>query len=70
MGQQVKKTGAKGRKIGSNKVFCKAYKSFGTREKNQRRRMRRHLREPRHKNDVQGLKAFIALGGTETAIRT
>jgi hypothetical protein len=68
-GSQAAKT-AKGRKIGSNKDFCKAYKSFGTREKNKRRKLRRHLREPRHKNDAQGLQVFIGLGGTETAIRT
>jgi hypothetical protein len=68
-GQQAKKT-AKGRKIGSNKDYCKFYASNGCEIRNKRRKLRRHLRAKRHTNDLQGLKVYLAIGGTQDAIRT
>jgi hypothetical protein len=42
---------AKGKKIGRNKDWCAAYRMRGTRERNKRLKLARHLR--RHPNDKQ-----------------
>lgn len=46
MAGKAKTTGgskAKGRKIGRNSLYCKTYKAAGLEEKNQKRRIRRHI---------------------------
>jgi hypothetical protein len=55
----AKNTGGKGnRKLGNNADYCKLYKSVGLQEKNQKRRMRRHiLRNP---DDIQAAKDYAA----------
>lgn len=54
-----KNTGGKGnRKVGRNEEYCKLYTSAGLQEKNQKRRVKRHiLRNP---DDQQAIKLYEA----------
>lgn len=59
-----KKQKQKGRKLGRNTKWCHGYFLIGTKLKNKRRKLRRHLKESRHVNDKQGLNRYKELGGT------
>jgi hypothetical protein len=48
---------------------CAVYKSENREAKNRVRKIRRHLREQRHSNDVQGRNMFLKLGGKEVDLR-
>ncbi len=57
----VHKTGGKGsRKIGRNEKKCKAYKLYGIREKNKRRRLIPHVE--RYPNDLVAMTALQVIG--------
>jgi hypothetical protein len=64
------KKGKKNRKLGRNQKACTSYSLAGMAERNRLKRMRRHLRERRHQNDAQGMKEYLAFGGSEDSIYT
>lgn len=59
------KGGKKARKYGRNEKWCQGYRAIGTEDVNRLRRLRRHLRQDRHRNDAQGMARYIELGGKQ-----
>lgn len=63
MGTANKKGGKKGRKYDRNKDWCNGYRLCNTELKNKLRAIRRHLKQPRHRNDKAGMLRYRDLGG-------
>lgn len=66
MAQKKSKSGGN-RKHGSNEDYCKLYTAAGLQEKNQKRRVRRHLLQ--HPYDEQAIKVYERAWGNAGDIR-
>lgn len=66
MAKKQSKSGGN-RKHGSNSEYCKVYSAAGLQEKNQKRRVRRHLLD--HPNDSQAITVYERAWGLASDIR-